>query len=329
MPLLAFGHPSRIPKTFDHDTGHYRSSSCRSMQVQWGGWQIGWTNLISDYFEGNRDATRLYLSVIREPSDPLPNGTPMAFMDRSDVHHWQVAYRTPLRHRLVAAVGVTAHWLVVSRLQKGAISGVSVGTTFDGDLLLRTTRGLPNSRICGRGYAVDFDAVLTPSERLVIAVCLENLFSGIWIRELQRIQSAVSVDKVIPDVNGFLHAEPVLSGQVSPESYCGKLPRHFALVARYTTEPVPALLIVRKDPEWRVAVGAEGPIRSKYRWWAVLWVKKARQWQLGASGGQWDLTLGWEGLAPTSARSAVLGLRWTLPLQDNASRRRKASRSGE
>lgn len=311
MPLTAAGRPFRLPSTFVGEVGYYRLTAGRSLSIRQGSWTVGWTNAVSDLYQGNRDAVRVYLAAERGDSVYPSNASISVHLDRSDIHHWQVEYRAPVGRVSGVTVGARFHWLKVARLQRGSLAGESSGGAFAGDLLLQTTRGLPSHKVAGRGYALDVSATAAFGPNCAVTAVVQNLLSGVWVSELQRVESAVRVNQVVPDADGILHTSPLLFGQITREGFGGHLARHVALAFRRGHLGEDQVALLRNDGGWQAGVGLVRRSANGNRSCLVLW-PSSMLWQVGLAYGQAEFHLGWSSLAPRDAKQAVASVRWSL-----------------
>ena len=285
------------------DSFYYQSSSGFRFEQTVGKWRVGYAYGQAERFRGNRGAAQLFLEAEQGELRNEGNTTVWASMNRSAVHRWSLGLEDSatigearLRYRL------TAHYLVLQRLQVGTLIGQRAGNQFDGALRLTTTRGLPPQAIDGQGVALDAEATIE-WRRWLFGARVENLCSALEVQHAQHITAQVRVNQLIPDADGFLRAPPLLEGRVERVQVQTHAARTAEVCATYATGGAQVALLIRYDFDWRLGVGMG---RSGLR--SVFWLHRPA-WQVGYSSDRWQAMLMMDGWSLECSRrvSASLG----------------------
>lgn len=285
------------------DAFYYQSSSGFRFEQTVGKWRVGYAYGQAERFRGNRGAAQLFLEAEQGELRNEGNATVWASLNRSAVHRWSLGLEDSatigearLRYRL------TAHYLVLQRLQVGTLIGQRAGNQFDGALRLTTTRGLTPQAIDGQGVALDAEATIE-WQRWLFGARIENLWSALEVQQAQHITAQVRVNQLIPDADGFLRAPPLLEGRVTRVQVHTRAARTAEICAIYATGGSQVALMTRYDFEWRLGIGV-----GRGGLWSVLWLHRPA-WQVGYTSDRWQATLvmdGW-GLERSRRVSALLG----------------------
>jgi hypothetical protein len=285
------------------DSFYYQSSSMFRFEHALGRWRVGYAYGQAERFRGNRGAAQLFLEAEQGELRNEGNTTVWASMNRSAVHRWSLGLEDSatigearLRYRL------TAHYLVLQRLQVGTLIGQRAGNQFDGALRLTTTRGLPPQAIDGQGVALDAEATIE-WRRWLFGARVENLCSALEVQQAQLITAQVRVNQLIPDADGFLRAPPLLEGRVERVQVQTHAARTAEVCATYATGGAQVALLIRYDFDWRLGVGM-----GRSGLWSVFWLHRPA-WQVGYSSDRWQAMLMMDGWSLECSRrvSASLG----------------------
>lgn len=181
-------------------------------------WEFSLAYGQANRYEGNSGAARLFLEAEQGRLSPDTRYPVEATLNRSAVHIWTATYHgawnaSPAKGRYW--VGVS--YLHLQRVQQGWLQGQKAGNSFEGELTLLTTRGLPASAIRGEGYALSAGVALNAGN-WTAGVSAHNLWSRLRVRQAQRIEATVRMNQLTPDADGFLRAPPALEGSVNPAS---------------------------------------------------------------------------------------------------------------
>lgn len=304
------GIRTRLPLDFSGNSGWYRAGFLETVCVDQGAWSFRWGRLTSDLFEGNRDAVRLYLAASRDATTYPAGLQARAAMDRSDVSEWRIEYSSVLP-RSPWRVTAAFRGLEVHRVQRGTLTGSTTTDAFSGRLYFLTTRGLPSATVDGHGYALDFGVSRPLPDGASLAILLENVASTVRLRNIQLVEADVLVNEVVPDEHGFLHAPAWMSGQARNVPFRGSLKMLPAAVYVRPLARCDALVLARRDRDWRAALGVRWPDKGA---WVLIWPSPGL-WQAGLKRGRLQGQIGWYPLIPRSARHLSVGLGWSLPIR--------------
>jgi hypothetical protein len=313
---LKLGDEKRLPPLrFVGDRAYFIAYRFKEVALTYRRWTLRYGHGRADLYDGNGDAAQLYLDSLANAPNPMRSYEVVASLNRTRLHRWSLDYEMPLRLNgrrgyLVA----TLHWLRLSRLQLGTLTGrMDELGRFQGDLRLLTTRGLPEEETHSNGIALDVAVVVALNERWRMGIWLENLLSQIWQRTLQDITAQVATNVVEPDADGFLHAVPFLQGRVDRRSVTAKAKRRWTLTLSGAQRRDTWLLLAQQDVEaTQVHFGYAWMMREG-RW---IWVMRSLtkgHWQMGLSLSRWQLLLSTDKFNSKTARRTSLSLQMGLP----------------
>jgi hypothetical protein len=315
-PLLRKGTESR----FNGRHPYYTGNRIEAVRLHRGKWELGYASGRADLFQGNGGAAQLFLETEQNGLNPNTEYGVQATLNRSAIHRWTVAYQdqTKLKTRLLSKGNhkeegilryrLALNWLVLQRVQGGALAGRKRGDQFDGTLTLTTTRGLPPEVVGGRGISLDAACELVWSNgRLGFQV--ENLWGQLQIRQAQLIEARIRVNQPIPDADGFLRAPPFLEGRVQTIRVARRaLPAVQGFLSGKWAD-IEAALLWRYDFEWIVGLGMK-----RGALWGIAWLNRPAL-QLGYTTARWNLTLRLDGLDTARLRRFGVAVQIVLPLR--------------
>lgn len=297
---------------FESAQGYLTGASVYETRLRWERWELRHAYGQADLFEGNTGAARMFLESEQKRLRPDTSYAVNATLNRSAVQCWTLTYhgeaQTPnaqLRYQ------VRLSYLNLKRVQLGWLQGQKTGDSFTGALTLLTTRGVPAPRIGGEGYTLGIGASVE-IEGWSASLFVDNLWSQLRVRTLQRIDATVRVNQLTPDADGFLRAPPLLEGRVS-ETTLRRAARPRTELAIWRRETARCYgLIAPQDGQWRIALAGGWEARGGTLWIAY-WQPHPMLW-LGYETSRWRITLGADALQRNAARRLYAELSWRTPL---------------
>ncbi|GIV11701.1 MAG: hypothetical protein KatS3mg020_1192 [Fimbriimonadales bacterium] len=297
---------------FSAERGYLTGASAYEARLRWECWELCYAYGLADLFEGDSGAARLLLEAEQNRLRPDTSYTVNASLNRSAVHRWTLAYHgeshAASRH---LQYQVRLSYLHLQRVQLGWLQGQKRGDSFTGSFTLLTTRGVPAPQIGGYGYALGAGASLEVGDWTVSAH-IDNLWSMLSVRTIQRIEATVQMNQLTPDADGFLRAPPLLEGRVSETAMRRTLrPRTELTLWRRESSRRYGLLAMQ-DEQWRVALIGGWEI-SGGTLWTAYWQPRPMLW-LGYTHRNWSITLGADSLNTGALRRFSGEVSWRLPL---------------
>lgn len=292
--------------------GYLTGASAYEAHLRWEHWELCHAYGLADLFEGDSGAARLLLEAEQNRLRPDTSYAVNASLNRSAVHRWTLAYhgesRAPDIHWQYQ---VCLSYLHLQRVQLGWLQGQKQGDSFAGSFTLLTTRGVPAPQIGGYGYALSAGASLEIGD-WTASVSVDNLWSLLQVRTMQRIEATVQVNQLTPDADGFLRAPPLLEGRVAETAMrCALRPRTELTLWRREGSRRYGLLAMQDD-QWRVALIGGWEI-SGGTLWIAYWQSRPMLW-LGYAHRNWRITLGADNLNPGALRRFYGEFSWRVPL---------------
>lgn len=303
QPVLA-----DFPPPFHASRAYFSSSQLYQVSFETKRWRISYAYGEANLYRGNNGAARLYREAQQGALDPASRYTVHATLNRTAVNALSIAH---LWEKPTVQLTLTAHWLLLRRVQYGTLYGEKEGERFTGTLTLQTTRGIAAHAIDGQGLAVDATLLLRPSRRWYIGLKAENLLSWLRIGTIQQVEARVLVNRPEPDPDGFLHAPPVLEGRTTTCSLRAQATVYCHGVIAYQHSPMSWALMFTHDFSWRtgIAVAHAGSME----WWCILWLERP-EWQLGFRYAGWEITAGFDHPNWGLAKRLTMRVRWSLRL---------------
>lgn len=298
---------------FSATRGYLTGASVYEARLRWDGWELRYAYGQADWFEGDAGAARLFLEAEQDRLRAETRYAVNATLNRTAVHRWTLAHhgeqRTP-NARWRYQVGLS--YLHLQRVQLGWLQGQKQGDSFRGALTLLTTRGAPAPQIGGEGVSLSA-GIAWKTDDWEASVWVDNLWSQLRVRTLQRIEATVQVNQLTPDADGFLRAPPLLEGRVS-ETSLRRAARPRAELALWRREPARRCgVIAVQEGRWRVALTLGWEV-SGGALWIAYWQPQPMLW-LGYEGRGWRVLLGVDTLQRDALRRVYAELSWRAPLR--------------
>lgn len=308
-PLLREG----VRSEFDATRGYLTGASVYEARLRWARWELRYAYGQADLYEGNAGAARLFLEAEQARLRPDTNYAVFATLNRSAVHRWTVVYHGEARipnARGRYQLGLS--YLNLQRVQQGWLQGQKQGDTFAGALTLLTTRGIPAAAVDGVGYTLSAGIALE-TDRWGASLQVEDLWSWLRVRQAQRIEANVAVNRLTPDADGFLRAPPLLAGRVADASL-QRTARPHAEMTLWRREGARQYgLLARYDEAWHTGLAIRwNSHRSAF--WAAYWQPQPILW-LGYETPHWQLTLGTDNLRRDALYRFYFEFRWRFALE--------------
>ncbi|MCS7300820.1 MAG: hypothetical protein NZ556_04620 [Fimbriimonadales bacterium] len=293
--------------------GYLTGATAYEARLRWDCWELRYGYGQADLFEGDAGAARLFLEAEQKRLRPDTSYPVNAILNRSAVHRWTLAYHGEMRlpdARLRYQIGLSYYHL--QRVQQGWLQGQKQGDSFAGALTLLTTRGVPASQIGGDGYALSAELTLN-TEGWGASISVDNLWSQLRVRKLQRVEATVRVNQLTPDANGFLRAPPFLEGRVS-ETTLRRVARPQVELALWRRERTRRYgLVAAQYDQWQAALTFGWEIRDGV-FWAAYWQPHPMLW-MGYEAQPLHLTLGVDAFQRNTLRRFYAEVRWRIPIQ--------------
>lgn len=306
---LKLGDDEKLPRMqFNGNRAFYVSHRLKDLALTHGRWTLRYGYGQTDFYEGNKGATQLYLDSKSDGVDSLKTYDVNASLKRARLHRWTVEYVVPVK-RGKGEFLIALNWLRTHRLQEGTLTGQMWLGQFQGDLALLTTRGLPHRETRSDGLALDIAAIMSVNNQVRIGLWGENVFSKIWQRTVQRITAKVVTNKVEPDADGFLHAVPFLQGRIDQISLEVKAKQIWTIGVAFQQDRNRWVLVFNREKAWQAGVGYGFSINPQKRVWVMI-SERPRFLQVGISATQLQLLMGIDKLNPLAAKKATIAARW-------------------
>ena len=314
LPLKLGDRKQLPPLQFVGDRAYFIAYRFKEVAFTYRRWTLRYGYGKADFYDGNGDAAQLYLDAMANVINPMRTYEIVASLNRTRLHRWSLDYATSFRlHGRQGYFVTTIHWLRLSRLQWGTLTGRMDLGQFRGDLRLLTTRGLPEEEARSNGIALDAAVVFSLNDRWRVGVWVENLLSQIWQRTLQDITAQVTTNVVEPDADGFLHAVPFLQGRVDRRSLTVAVKRRWVFALSRTQGQTGWLFRAQRDIEGtQVSLGHTWTVGDGRRVWLMRSLTKGG-WTIGLSLSRWQLLLLTDEFNSGAARRTSLSLQVGLP----------------
>ncbi|MCS7208017.1 MAG: hypothetical protein NZ874_00405 [Fimbriimonadales bacterium] len=298
---------------FDAARSYLTGAAACEARLRWDCWELRYGYGQADLFEGDAGAARLFLEAEQKRLRPDTSYPVNATLNRSAIHRWMLAYHgeTVLSDaRVRYQIGLSYYRL--QRVQQGWLQGQKQSDSFAGALTLLTTRGVPAAQIGGDGYALSAGLTLA-AEGWSASVFVDNLWSQLRVRKLQRVEATVRVNQLTPDADGFLRAPPFLEGRVS-EIALRRVARPQVELALWRRERTRRYgLIAAQHDRWQAALTFGWEIGDGALW-AAYWQPRPMLW-IGYAGRHWRLMLGADTFQRDTLRRLYAEVRWRVPIQ--------------
>lgn len=298
---------------FGATRGYLASATLYAARLRWECWELYHSYGQADLFEGDAGTARLFLEAEQKRLKPDTSYPVNATLNRSAVHRWTLVY-----YGGADLPGARVHYQIglsyyrLQRVQQGWLQGQKRGDSFTGALTLLTTRGVPTPQIRGDGYSLSAGVTLT-TEGWVASVFVDNLWSYLRVRRLQRIEATVRVNELTPDADGFLRAPPFLEGRVS-ETALSRMVRPRVELALWRREQTRRYgLIAVQGDQWRTAVTLGWQIGDSTVW-AAYWQPHPMLW-VGYEEQRLRLMLGVDTLQRSALHRFYGEINWRIPIR--------------
>jgi len=292
---------------------YFRNASLSEARLRLNRWELRLNYGQADDYAGNRGAAQLFLEAEGQKLLPDTAYPVAATLNRSAVRSWTLAYHGAWNApNLKGHYSVGLSFLNLQRVQLGWLQGQKQGDVFAGNLTLLTTRGVPTQTIGGEGYALSAGVVLE-SDDWTLGVSVQNLWSHLRVRQMQRIESDVRVNRLVPDEDGFLRAPPALEGRVENFSIQRAARPHTEIALWRMGKAASVGLLAFCESEWRVGI-ALSQTRRQSTVWAAYWQPYPTLW-LGYEQSHWHITVGADFWNGSALRRFYVELGWRVPVE--------------
>ncbi|MCX7993370.1 MAG: hypothetical protein N2651_06845 [Fimbriimonadales bacterium] len=277
-------------------------------------WELGFAYGQADDYDGNSGAARLFLEAEQGQLRPDTSYPVSATLNRTAAHWWTLAYHGNWETSSVKGrYSLGLSYLSLQRVQQGWLEGQKRGDSFEGELTLLTTRGVPAPAIGGTGYSLSVGVALE-WEGWSAVLSVQNLWSQLRVRQAQAIEAAVRVNRPVPDADGFLRAPPVLEGQVRSVRLW-RVARPCAEIGLWRrTGSTKWGLIARHDDDWHAALAFRRRVGRDAALWTAFW-QPYPMLSLGYEQPNWRIVLGTDAWNRSALKRFHLELSWTIALK--------------
>jgi hypothetical protein len=295
---------------FSGGRAYFRNASLSEARLRLNRWELRLAYGQADDYTGNTGAARLFLEAEQQQLLPDTEYPVAATLNRSAVRSWTVAYHGAWNsHNSKVRYTIGLSYLNLQRVQLGWLQGQKQGDTLEGDLTLLTTRGVPPSEIGGEGYALSAGVALESGD-WTLGVSVQNLWSHLRVRQLQRIEADVRVNRLVPDADGFLRAPPALEGRVEKLAIQRAARPHTEIALWRMGKTTDVGLLAFYESEWRTGL-AFGWRGHRSMVWAAYWQPYPVLW-LGYEQAHWHITLGADFWNGSTLRRFYVELGWRV-----------------
>ncbi|MCX7926031.1 MAG: hypothetical protein N2554_09505 [Fimbriimonadales bacterium] len=298
---------------FAAERAYFRQAFAYSLHIRLPRWEFSVAYGQADRYEGNQGAARLFLEAEQKQITSDSSYPVEATLNRSALQSWGATYHgewNSAHAKVRYQVGI--RYLNLQRVQQGWLQGQKEGDSFEGELLLLTTRGLPAETVGGAGFTLDA-GVAVETEGWVAGVFVENLWSRLRTRQVQQIEANLRINRPVPDADGFLRAPPALEGRIRyPALQRAARPRTTIEVWRATPSNSVGVLAQRAD-EWQAALAFRG-MRGQSRFCLTYWQPRPSVW-LTFEQNNWSITAGADFWNGDALHRFALELSWRFPLK--------------
>jgi hypothetical protein len=312
LSLWQGGQKSLPQLSFTKKHAYFKDYSQSVLGIQYQRLRFEYDRGTADMYNGNNGAAQLYLDARDNSLQNTGSYNVQAALNRSSLSSMNLEYTLPLHKRTQFLF--TLSWLQMNRVQWGHLSGDMNSGQFIGNLDLWTTRGLSDTQAQSNGIAFSMGVATAISKNFHAGIWAENLMSYIDQPAIQHITAQVSTGTVIPDENNFLHAAPILEGQVTQQSYAIHVRERWNLAAAFQQDRGNWLIVSQNDPDWRIGGGYARNLGKNQHIWLLLYPVNF-EGQLGLETGQIKCSLGADSLNWHGAQRCSLSFEWILPIR--------------